>query len=112
MTCACPTCGKPLDFEGYRLEAEAGIVIGGGKFAALTRRETAIFELLWTRPGRVFTRSQIFDDLYSLLAGDGPEEKILDVYICKLRKKLNGLGLSIETVWGAGYRLQKGVEHE
>ena len=102
MNCDCPTCGKPLDFDGFRFETEAGIVIGGGRFAVLTRTEATILELFWDRPGRVFTKTQVLDGIYSLLADDAPEEKIVDVFMFHLRKKIKGLGLSIETVWGAG----------
>ena len=107
MTCACPTCGKPLDLEGFRFEAEAGIVIGGGKFAALTVREAAVFEIFWSNPGRVLSKAALTDQVYSLFADDAPAETIIDVFVCRMRRKLASLGLSIETVWGQGYRLRK-----
>ena len=54
----------------------------------------------------VVTRDQLLFAMYR----DSPEkyeryEKIADVWICKLRKKLNPLGISIETVWGLGKRI-------
>lgn len=112
MNCACPVCGGTLDFADVRFEPESGLVIGGGRFAALTKQEAALFELLWDRPGRTLTKVQLLDNAYQLFAGDGPTEKIIDVFICKIRKKLDGLGISIATDWGRGYRLQKGVTHE
>lgn len=56
----------------------------------------------------IFTREQLLSRVYSLFADDAPELKIIDVFICKIRKKLAGLGVDIESVWGHGYRLKKG----
>ncbi|GAA2871795.1 DNA-binding response OmpR family regulator [Aminobacter niigataensis] len=47
---------------------------------------------------------QLLADVY-WLENEDPEIKIIDVWICKLRKKLLPLGVKIETVWGRGYRL-------
>ncbi len=46
--------------------------------------------------------------------GEHPETglKIVDVYICKLRRKLKPHGLGIETIWGQGYRLATGTREE
>lgn len=49
--------------------------------------------------------------LHELLYVDpsgGPELKVIDVFICKLRRKVTDLGILIETVWGQGYRLDPG----
>jgi DNA-binding response OmpR family regulator len=107
MDCPCPTCGKPIDFEDIRLESESGILIGRGRFATLTVKELAVFEILWDRPGKIFSKASLCDQVYSLLSDDGPVEKIIDVFVCKIRKKISGCGITIETVWGQGYRLKK-----
>jgi two-component system cell cycle response regulator CtrA len=44
--------------------------------------------------------------LYSLRPEDEIGEKIVDVYICKIRKKLSPMGIEIETSWGKGYLLR------
>jgi DNA-binding response OmpR family regulator len=73
----------------------------------LTGKEYAIFELLSLRKGTALTKEMILNHLYGGM--DEPELKIIDVFICKLRKKLvqatNGENY-IETVWGRGYALR------
>jgi two-component system, cell cycle response regulator CtrA len=72
----------------------------------LTAKEYAILELLMLRKGLVLTKQAFLNHLYGGL--DEPEMKIIDVFICNLRKKLTkaGLGGLIETVWGRGYVLR------
>jgi two-component system, cell cycle response regulator CtrA len=69
----------------------------------LTVRETAVLELLMLRKGMVITKDMLLNHLYGGL--DEPETKIIDVFVCKVRKRLEqvGLGKAIETVWGHGY---------
>ena len=73
----------------------------------LTRREYEILELLSMRKGTVLTKEIILSHLYGGV--DEPEAKIIDVFICKLRKKLSkatGGESYVETVWGHGYVLR------
>jgi two-component system, cell cycle response regulator CtrA len=69
----------------------------------LTARETAVLELLMLRKGMVITKGMLLNHLYDGL--DEPETKIIDLFVCKVRKRLEqvGLGKAIETVWGHGY---------
>ncbi len=72
----------------------------------LTGKEYAVLELLSLRKGTTMTKDMFLNHLYSGL--DEPELKIIDVFICKLRKKLsNACGGEnyIETIWGRGYVL-------
>jgi two-component system, cell cycle response regulator CtrA len=72
----------------------------------LTGKEYQILELLALRKGTPLTKEMFFNHLYGGL--DEPELKIIDVFICKLRKKLqmaSGGKHYIETVWGRGYKL-------
>ncbi len=72
-----------------------------------TRREYAILELLSLRKGSALTKEMIMSHLYGGM--DEPQIKIIDVYICHLRKKLSAAGGEnlIETVWGRGYLLRE-----
>ena len=77
----------------------------------LTGKEYAMLELLSLRKGNTLTKEMILNHLYGGM--DEPEMKIIDVFICKLRKKLAaacGGDTYIETVWGRGYALQDPVE--
>lgn len=104
MTCACPTCGATLPIA-FRFDAEAGIVVGNGHAAALSAREAALFQTLNLTPGRVSDRTSLMGAIYGLEAGDDPDQKIIDVMVCKVRKKLQPLGVKIETIHGRGWRL-------
>ena len=69
----------------------------------LTPREYSILELLALRKGSTLTKEMFLNHLYGGM--DEPEIKIIDVFICKLRKKLSAASGEnyIETVWGRGY---------
>jgi len=76
----------------------------GGQGVHLTGKEYAMLELLCLRKGTTLTKEMFLNHLYGGI--DEPELKIIDVFVCKLRKKLaqaNGGDHHIETVWGRGY---------
>jgi len=72
----------------------------------LTGKEYGILELLSLRKGTTLTKEMFLNHLYGGM--DEPEAKIIDVFICKLRKKLAtfGAGDLIVTVWGRGYMMR------
>lgn len=71
---------------------------------ALTGKEALMFAALVAR-GEA-SKQALMDALYSDKPdGDEPEIKIVDVFICKLRKKLRPYGIEIQTIWGRGYAL-------
>ncbi len=79
----------------------------GGKPVHLTGKEYGMLELLSLRKGTTLTKEMFLNHLYGGM--DEPELKIIDVFICKLRKKLaqaTGGDHYIETVWGRGYVLR------
>ena len=79
----------------------------GTKTLHLTGKEYGIMELLSLRKGSTLNKDQFLNHLYGGI--DEPELKIIDVFICKLRKKLekaSGGKNYIETVWGRGYVLR------
>jgi two-component system cell cycle response regulator CtrA len=78
-----------------------------GKTVHLTGKEYQMLELLSLRKGTTLTKEMFLNHLYGGM--DEPELKIIDVFICKLRKKLSqatGGENHIETVWGRGYVLR------
>ncbi|MFY8141163.1 MAG: response regulator transcription factor CtrA [Caulobacter sp.] len=79
----------------------------------LTGKEYQMLELLSLRKGTTLTKEMFLNHLYGGM--DEPELKIIDVFICKLRKKLESAGAPktlIETVWGRGYVLRDPVEEK
>jgi two-component system cell cycle response regulator CtrA len=79
----------------------------GGAPVHLTGKEYQMLELLSLRKGTTLTKEMFLNHLYGGM--DEPELKIIDVFVCKLRKKLataTGGESHIETVWGRGYVLR------
>jgi two-component system cell cycle response regulator CtrA len=79
-----------------------------GQPVHLTGKEYAILELLALRKGTTLTKEMFLNHLYGGV--DEPELKIIDVFVCKLRKKLSSASSGdnfIETVWGRGYVLRE-----
>jgi len=78
-----------------------------GKPLHLTGKEYGILELLSLRKGTTLTKEMFLNHLYGGM--DEPELKIIDVFVCKLRKKMATATTGenyIETVWGRGYVLR------
>jgi two-component system cell cycle response regulator CtrA len=73
----------------------------------LTGKEYAVLELLILRKGTVITKDMLLNHLYGGM--DEPEMKIIDVFVCKLRRRLSLAGLHdiISTVWGRGYIIRE-----
>ncbi len=89
------------------INMDARSVEANGRRLHVTGKEYAILELLSLRKGTTLTKEMFLDHLYGGM--DEPELKIIDVFICKLRKKiaaLTGGDHYIETVWGRGYVLK------
>ena len=86
---------------------DAKTVSSGDQPVHLTGKEYQMLELLSLRKGTTLTKEMFLNHLYGGM--DEPELKIIDVFICKLRKKLaqsTGGQSYIETVWGRGYVLR------
>jgi len=95
-------------FDKVSINLDTRTVDVSGKQVHLTNKEYAILELLAMRKGTVLTKEMFLNHLYSSM--DEPEIKIIDVFVCKLRKKLSEAsgGVNyIETVWGRGYMLKE-----
>ncbi|MGC2517718.1 MAG: response regulator transcription factor [Burkholderiales bacterium] len=71
----------------------------------LSARELAVIELLLSRQGRVVTKEQMVDHLFGW--GDDVGSNAIEVYVHRVRKKLEPLGIDIRTVRGMGYLLDK-----
>ncbi|MEO0819269.1 MAG: response regulator transcription factor [Pseudomonadota bacterium] len=75
----------------------------------LTRREFALLEILLANRGRVMPKERIFERMFAFEAGDVGVNAV-EVYVARLRKKLEGSRLSIRTLRGLGYQLL--ADHE
>ena len=94
-----------------QLNLDSREVTVSGKVVHLTGKEYSILELLVLRKGMVLTKEVFLNHLYGGM--DEPEMKIIDVFICKLRKKLAQAGAAnvIGTVWGRGYMVRDAASH-
>ena len=92
--------GGPIVFDRKSLR-----VTVNGENVHMTAKELAILELLLTNPGKLFSRERILSNVWGL--NMDPLTNLVDVYIGKLRKKIDqdGDDSLIETVRGLGYRL-------
>ena len=95
------TTGKlSVNLDGRTVEVDE-------KPVHLTGKEYGIMELLSLRKGTTLTKEMFLNHLYNGM--DEPELKIIDVFVCKLRKKLAAVAgdeIYIHTVWGRGYVLR------
>ena len=97
--------GAALEVSGVRLDPRRHEVSEGGRPVDLSATEFAVLELLMREPGRVFTRSQA---IAGARGEDYPvTDRVLDVHILSLRRKLGDSGALIETVRGVGYRFRE-----
>ena len=93
------------------MNLDAKMVEVDGVRVHVTGKEYDMLELMSLRKGMTITKEMFLNHLYGGM--DEPEVKIVDVFICKLRKKLSfacGGANYIQTVWGRGYALQEPVE--
>ena len=83
--------------RGSRAVAINGIPID------LTRRELTLLEILAARPGRIFGKDELVDQLFGF--DDEPSSNAVEQYVARLRKKLVGSGAEIRTLRGLGYQI-------
>ncbi len=83
------------------LEQSQGLTLETPLVFRLTGQEARLFAVLLRRD--LVTKELAMMTLYP--TNENVEDKIIDVFICKIRKKLKPFGIVVETVWGRGYRL-------
>ncbi|NIA70034.1 response regulator transcription factor [Pelagibius litoralis] len=97
-----------IQFGALELDAAAASVTSEGRPLDLRSRELRLLEVLISQPGQVFSKSQLMDKLFGLT--EDASENAIEVYIGRLRRKIQDSGVVIETVRGLGYRLREGQE--
>lgn len=88
---------------GLTFDPLGGCVIVGGEVRDLRNRELRLLEALMSAPGRILSKDQLCDRLFSL--AEAASDNAIEVQVARLRKKIEGSGARIETVRGLGYRL-------
>jgi two-component system OmpR family response regulator len=88
-----------------RLDTAGRRLFHGEEPVELSARELSVVELLLLREGRVVTKQQIIDRLYGW--EDASSSNAVEVFVYRLRRKLENRGLDIRTVRGMGYLVEK-----
>lgn len=102
----CHCCGQSVKYPEVLIDEGDRFINYKGVSSRLTSHEFTIAILLLRRPNFTFSKDKIFDEIYGLLPFcDWPDIKIVDVWICKIRKKLSGTGLIVKSHWGNGYSI-------
>jgi two-component system cell cycle response regulator CtrA len=102
-----------IEIDDLVVNLDTKTIVVNGTPVHLTGREYQMLELLSLRKGMTMSKEMFLNHLYGGM--DEPEQKIIDVFMCKLRKKLaNASGGKdyIETVWGRGYVLRQPTDEE
>ncbi|GGI54086.1 MAG TPA: response regulator transcription factor [Oxalicibacterium sp.] len=100
--------GKSLTHGGLRFDLEAHRLFYNEQPVELSVRELAVLELLLSRQGQVVTKEQMVDRLFGW--GDDGGSNAIEVYVHRVRKKLEPFNINIRTVRGMGYLLEKAGE--
>lgn len=90
-------------FADTILDSSKGEIVWGENTIALRNRELRLLEIFFNAPGQVFSKTHLMDRLFSF--SDEASENAIEVYVGRLRKRLDGSGATLETVRGMGYRL-------
>lgn len=93
-------------FGGLAFDPLASTVTVAGEVRDLRNRELRLLEALLSAPGRILSKEQLCDRLFSY--GEPVSDNAIEVHVARLRKKIEGCEARIETVRGLGYRLVAG----
>lgn len=102
--------GKSLTHGSLRFDLEAHRLFHNDVPIELSVRELAVLEVLMSRQGQVVTKEQMVDRLFGW--GDDGGSNAIEVYVHRMRKKLEPYNINIRTVRGMGYLLEKSSENE
>ncbi|RYG89693.1 response regulator transcription factor [Loktanella sp. IMCC34160] len=97
------TSSPSVSFADLTFDPLSATVRVAGADRELRNRELRLFEILLAAPGRIYSKGQLCDRLFS--ATEAVTDNAIEVYVGRLRKKLDGSAARIETVRGVGYRL-------
>lgn len=95
-----------LHFAGFTFNPLTATLEIGGEVRDLRNRELRLLEILVAAPDRIFSKTLLCDRLFSY--AESVSDNAIEVYVGRLRKKLEGSGARIDTVRGVGYRLTAG----
>jgi len=92
-----------ISFADVVFDSNGGTLTVDGRTEMLRNRELRLIEVFFAAPTQIFSKNHLMDRLFSF--SDDVSENAIEVYVGRLRKKLEGSQASIETVRGMGYRM-------
>jgi two-component system response regulator TctD len=90
-------------FANVTFDSTKGILRIGERTENLRNRELRLLEVFFSSPNQIFAKTYLMDRLFSF--AEDVSENAIEVYVGRLRKKLEGSSAKIETVRGVGYRM-------
>ena len=96
-----------LTYGGLSFDTINRVASMDGRPLALSTQETGVLEALLTRFGRIVSKEQLVEQLYSY--DQEVSQNAIEVYVHRLRKKLTGTGVTVRTQYGRGYLLDYSV---
>lgn len=90
-------------FTGFIFDALSATLTVGDEVRELRARELRLLEILLSRPGQAYSKPHLIDRLFSF--DEEVSDNAIEVYVGRLRRKLEGSGARLETLRGVGYRL-------
>lgn len=95
--------GNAKTFADVVFDSSTGALSVAGEDKPLRNKEIRLLEVFFTAPAQIFSKTHLMDRLFSF--SEEVSENAIEVYVGRLRKKLEGSGAIIETVRGMGYRM-------
>ncbi len=99
-----------MQFGRLTLDSAERTVTADGSLLALSQRELGVLEVLLLRSGRIVSKESLVENLYNW-DDEAVGNNAIEVYVHRLRKKLEPYGVNVRTVRGLGYMLDKLSEH-
>jgi len=111
MTSLCPTCGNAVPNRELIVSLETNTAVYNGLAAALTAQQTEILHILAQASSRVVTVASIIAGIYGSSVEPESAGPLIRTQICKIRRKIAPLGLTIKNTHTVGYALQIPQRH-
>ncbi|WP_149140527.1 response regulator transcription factor [Gemmobacter caeruleus] len=89
-------------FAGFTYDPLGATITVGDETRELRARELRLLEILLSRPGQAYSKAHLIDRLFSF--DEMVSDNAIEVYVGRLRRKLEGSGARLETLRGVGYR--------
>ena len=94
---------KNITHKEVQINYDQKKLLVGSRDVELTKKEFLLLYMLCSSPGRIYSRTQILDEVWGM--NSESMERTVDVHVNKLREKTEGTGIEIVTVRGLGYKV-------